>query len=143
LLNLGLLALTDSAIREALLDSRRRETLAIPSLAEAEAVLSKAIRTKTLTRDEAASALQVFRSEWPSLVRVQTTETLIARADTLAWELGLRGYDAIHLASALVWQDGLGEPVTMATFDLRLWKAAERHSLAPFPDDLPAMLSEN
>lgn len=111
--------------------------------AETAAALSKAVRTKTLTRDEAASALQVFRSEWPSLVRVQTTETLIARADTLAWELGLRGYDAVHLASALVWQDGLGEPVTMATFDLRLWKASGRHSLALFPDDLPAMLSEN
>ena len=111
--------------------------------AETAAALAKAIRTKTLTRDEAASALQVFRSEWPSLVRVQTTETLIARADALAWELGLRGYDAVHLASALVWQDGLGEPVTMATFDLQLWKAAGQHGLIPFPDDLPAMLRES
>ena len=111
--------------------------------AETAAALAKAIRTKTLTRDEAASALQVFRSEWPSLVRVQTTETLIAQADTLAWELGLRGYDAVHLASALVWQDGLGEPVTMATFDLQLWKAAGQHGLTPFPDDLPAMLRES
>jgi hypothetical protein len=33
---------------------------------------------------------------------VQATEVLVARADELAWELGLRGYEAVHLASALV-----------------------------------------
>lgn len=48
----------------------------------------------------------------------------MARADQLARELGLRGYDAVHLASALVWQDGMGEQTTVATFDHRLWRAA-------------------
>jgi predicted nucleic acid-binding protein len=108
--------------------------------AETAAALAKAVRVGALTRDEAASALQVFRSEWPNLVRVQATEVLVARADELAWDLGLRGYDAVHLASALVWQDGMGERVTVATFDRQLWEAAEGRGLAVFPDDLAEIL---
>ena len=112
------------------------------SRAETAAALAKAVRVGTLTREEAASALQVFRSEWPSLVRVQATDVLLARAGELAWELGLRGYDAVYLASALVWQDGMGERVNVATFDRQLWEAAEERGLAAFPDDLSGMLGE-
>lgn len=111
------------------------------SRAETAAALAKAVRMGTLTREEAASALQVFRSEWANLVRVQATEMLIARADALAWELGLRGYDAVHLASALLWKDGMGKEVTMATFDQQLWEAASQRGLIPFPNDLPGMLA--
>jgi len=112
------------------------------SRAETAAALAKAVRVGTLTREGAASTLQVFRSEWPNLVRVQATEMLVARADELAWELGLRGYDAVHLASALLWQDGMGERVTVATFDRQLWEAAEQRGLVPFPDDLPVTLDQ-
>jgi predicted nucleic acid-binding protein len=112
------------------------------SRAEMAAALGKAVRVGALTREAAASALQVFRSEWPNLVRVQATEMLVARADRLAWELGLRGYDAVHLASSLSWQDGMGEQVVMATFDRRLWEAAAGRGLQPFPENLPALLEE-
>jgi predicted nucleic acid-binding protein len=111
------------------------------SRAEVAAALAKAVRTGALTQEGAASALQVFRSEWPNLVRVQATEMVVTRADGLAWELGLRGYDAVHLASALLWHESLGEPVAMAAFDLKLWEAAKERGLVPFPDDLPAVLA--
>ena len=113
---------------------------ALISRAETAAALSKAVRVGALTRQAATSALQVFRSEWPNLVRIQTTEMLIAQADTLAWELGLRGYDAVHLAAALLWQDSIGREVTLATFDRQLWQAAGKRGLLPFPQDLPGML---
>ena len=86
--------------------------------------------------------MQVFRNEWPNLVRIQATEYLLARADALAFQIGLRGYDAVHLASALLWNEGMDEDVTMATFDLKLWEAAVMLGLIPFPDDLPTMLDE-
>lgn len=109
--------------------------------AEVAAALNRAVRVGTLTHEAAVSALQVFRSEWPNWVRVQATEMLVARADALAWELGLPGYDALHLASALLWKDGMDEKVTMATFDRQLWEAARQRGLLPFPDNLPAMLA--
>ena len=91
----------------------------IISRAEVSAALAKAVRTKTLTEKQAESALQVFRNEWPNLVRIQATEYLLARADALAFQIGLRGYDAVHLTSVLLWNEGMDEDVTMATFDLQ------------------------
>jgi predicted nucleic acid-binding protein len=110
--------------------------------AEVAAAFAKAIRTGTLTPTGAAAALQEFRDEWPQLIRLQVTERLMAHADSLAWSHGLRGYDAVHLAAAMAWQDEFGMQVTLATFDQLLWKAANRAGLLVYPHDLPALLEE-
>ena len=105
---------------------------------EISAALAKAVRLKFLSRDDATAALRVFRSQWPDIVRVQLTEPLVAEADALAWAHALRGYDAVHLASAIFWQDTIGEPVTVVTFDRQLWDGARRSDLAVFPTAWPA-----
>ncbi|HIE39572.1 MAG TPA: PIN domain-containing protein [Anaerolineae bacterium] len=109
------------------------------SRAEVTAALARAVRVGALTEEEALAAAGVFRGEWPDMIRVQVTEVVVSRADGLAWEHGLRGYDAVHLAAASLWQDALGEPVTFSTFDRRLWAAAEKVGLTPHPADLPQM----
>ncbi len=38
------------------------------------------------------------------------SEMLVAHADTLAWDNGLRGDDAVHRAAANLWQDSSGGP---------------------------------
>jgi predicted nucleic acid-binding protein len=106
------------------------------SHAEVSSALAKAVRMRLLSREEATSALQVFNAEWESLVRLQLTEVLISRAAALAWENGLRGYDAVHLASALFWQDMLGDTVTLASYDRQLWEAAKVTGLIAWPDSL-------
>jgi hypothetical protein len=78
---------------------------------------------------------------WTDLVRLQLTEVILAQADTLAWDMGLRGYDAVHLAVARFWQSSLGEPVTVATFDRQLWAAAAATGMAAWPDDLDGLLN--
>jgi predicted nucleic acid-binding protein len=113
---------------------------ALVSRAEVAAALGKAVGVDALTQEEALAALQVFRNDWVDLVRIQVTEMVIARADLLAWDHGLRGYDAVQLASALAWQDALGEAVTLATFDKHLWTVAQPVGLVRYPADLPAML---
>ncbi len=115
---------------------------ALLTRAEVEAALAKAVRLQALTQEEGLACLQVFRYEWPDLVRIQATEMVVALAGTLAWDYGLRGYDALHLAAASGWQDALGERVTLATFDGHLWAAAESAGLEAHPADLPAMLEE-
>jgi predicted nucleic acid-binding protein len=115
---------------------------ALVSRAEIAAALAKAVRVHALTQEEASASLQVFREEWPDLVRVQVTEVVVAHADALAWEHGLRGYDAVHLAAASLWQDAMNEQITLSTFDRRLWMAAERVGLALHPVDLPTLLDE-
>ena len=48
----------------------------------------------------------------------------------------LRGYDAIHLSSALLWQEDLGEPVVVATFDRELEGAAVQAGMRAWPAKL-------
>ena len=115
---------------------------ALITRAEVAAALARAARVGALTEEEAQAAVGVFRAEWPDLVRVQVTEIVVARADGLAWEHGLRGYDAVHLAAAFLWQEAIGEPVSFSTFDRRLWSAANKVGLIPHPADLPALLEE-
>lgn len=109
----------------------------IVSRVEVSAALAKAARTGLVTQDVARNAGRSFAGDWPDLVRVPITEALVERADTLAWEHALRSYDAIQLASALTWQESVGEEIALATFDQQLWEAAKRTGLKPWPDQFP------
>lgn len=119
---------------ERLIEQANTVATCVISRAEVVAGLARASRLKVIGRDDAASALQVFRSQWPDYLRLQVTETLIARADALAWDQGLRGYDAVHLAAAISWQEAIGDSVSLATFDRQLWSAAGRIGLTPWPE---------
>lgn len=110
---------------------------AVISRAEVAAALAKASRIQVLPRAEAVSALKVFNNEWENLVRLQMTEGLVFRAASLAREYGLRGYDAVHLASALFWQDMLGAAITVASYDRQLWEAVKSIGLIAWPESLP------
>src|SRR5207253_756217 len=66
------------------------------SRAEVAAALTKAVRAKLLEEDEARQAQRAFAAQWPDIARVPVTEALVSRAETLVWEYGLRGYDAIQ-----------------------------------------------
>ncbi|HLF26897.1 MAG TPA: type II toxin-antitoxin system VapC family toxin [Anaerolineae bacterium] len=106
------------------------------SRVEVSAALAKAARMNWLTREAAVKAVQSFRAQWSDIIGVEITEAVVAKADTLAWDHGLRGYDAVHLACALLWQEAIGEPITLATFDRQLWDAAHQVGLEVWPDTL-------
>jgi predicted nucleic acid-binding protein len=108
----------------------------IISRAEVAAALAKAARVGLVTRAAAAKAITAFNADWEQLIRLQLSEPLAARAATLAWEHGLRGYDAVHLATALLWCEMLGEAVVVATFDRELWRGAQASGLIPWPADI-------
>ncbi|MGH2620244.1 MAG: type II toxin-antitoxin system VapC family toxin [Anaerolineales bacterium] len=101
---------------------------------EVSAALARLVRTGALRRQAAETILRVFRKHWLELTTIQLTEALVAEADSLAWEQDLRGYDAVHLASALSWQRGLESVVTLATFDADLWAAGQRVGLGVWPE---------
>lgn len=116
-----------------LMTEARAAATSLIARSEISAALAKAVRLKVLSRNDATTALQVFRSQWPDIIRVQLTETRVAEADALAWTHALRGYDAVHLASAIFWQETIDEPVTVVTFDRQLWDGARRSNLPVFP----------
>ena len=106
------------------------------SCAEVSAALARAVRSKVINRSAATEALSAFVADWASIVRVQLSEPLCSRASRLAWERGLRGYDAVHLATALFWSEQLEATVTVATFDRELWKASRDCGLISWPEKL-------
>ena len=102
--------------------------------AEVTAAITRAVRMGVLEEQSARRMIDEFRTDWVSLNRIPVTETLVARADRLACEFGLRGYDAVHLAAALTWQENLNFPVTLATFDEELADDARQSGLGILPE---------
>jgi predicted nucleic acid-binding protein len=106
------------------------------SRAEVSAALARAVRLGVVDADGGRRARGRFSREWPDLARIPVSEALVSLAETLAWDHGLRGYDAVQLASALTWRDALGLDIVLATFDSQLWEAAPRAGLQAWPDKL-------
>jgi len=106
----------------------------IISRAEVPAAISRAVRSNIITVTTGTSAIRSFEYDWENLVRLQIDNNIAAKAGAIAWKLGLRGYDAVHLASALFWGDMLGEQITLATFDKELWASAQKSELVPWPN---------
>jgi predicted nucleic acid-binding protein len=121
---------------EAFIGSAQVIGTGIISRAEVAAALGKSSRLELITREGAAKAHKVFSADWESLIRLPVTEALVARAGALAFEQVLRGYDALHLATALAWRETLGEEITLATFDRELWRGAQATGLTPWPGAL-------
>ena len=107
----------------------------IVSRAEVAAVLAKAVRVGLVTEPVARRAQRAFDRDWHDLLRVPVTEALVDRARTLAWNHALRGYDAVQLASALMWQESVGMEVIVGTFDGQLWTAAQQAGLKAWPEE--------
>ncbi len=110
---------------------------ALVTRAEVAAAFARAVRVGLLDDVGGRRAQRRFSREWPDLMRVPVTETLVARAEALTWTHGLRGYDAVQLASAMTWQDALGQEIVLATFDRQLWDSARDAGLRAWPDQLP------
>ena len=62
---------------------------------------------------------------------MELEDDILLLARDLIQRRPLRGFDALHLASALRLKLALGEAITFAAADERLLKAAEAESLEP------------
>jgi predicted nucleic acid-binding protein len=102
--------------------------------AELGAALARGARRGFLSEADALEARRRLEGVWPTWARIAVDEALVSRAEALAWEHNLRGYDALHLASALAWQERIQHPVTLITFDRDLWEATRQAGLVAWPE---------
>jgi predicted nucleic acid-binding protein len=93
---------------------------------EGRAALAAARRLDRLEEEEHRKALSAFEGLYAELTTLGVDQELAARAGQYAEDLGLRGYDAVHLATALELGD---EEVVLVTWDRDLARAAERAGL--------------
>ncbi|HEU4760279.1 MAG TPA: type II toxin-antitoxin system VapC family toxin [Dehalococcoidia bacterium] len=101
--------------------------------AEARAALARAHRDRRLTTRAYRAVVRAFEDQWPSYTAVAVAESIVRLAGTLAERHALRGFDAIHLASALALRDNLQEPVAFSASDGALMAAAGLEGLATAP----------
>lgn len=104
--------------------------------AEMAAAMARASRMKLIPSSEAEAAWDKFLSDWSSISRLKVSRQIIDRAAALAWEYPLRGYDAVHLASAVLWQEALETQITLTTFDRELHSAGIQAGLTVWPETL-------
>lgn len=99
-------------------DRRMSSRLLYP---EARAALAAARRTGRLDGRGLENARAALEQLWPAVECLDVTEEVARRAGNLAEDMALRGYDAVHLATAesVLDQDGL-----LAAADTRLVAAA-------------------
>ena len=108
--------------------------------AEVPAAFALGVKVSRLTPQEGQAALAEFWQQWPDLVKIPFGELAAKQAGDLAWRLRLRGYDAVHLASALLASTMAGGAVAVVTFDQQLWQAAQSQGLPVIPQDLSPYL---
>jgi len=77
--------------------------------------------------------LQQLDRDWEALLRVELAPDVLRSAGDLSEIYGLRGFDSIHLASALWLKARVSEPVVFAVFDKRLGAAASKAGLSVVP----------
>jgi uncharacterized protein len=87
---------------------------------EGRAALAAARRGGCLSARAHSRAREELESAHAELLLIGIDEPLVRVAGQLAEDLGLRGYDAVHLASVLA----LGADTTIVTWDQELGQAA-------------------
>jgi uncharacterized protein len=110
-----------------------REAIATAKIAYAEifAGLARKLRENNLSKAQYAVACRQFESDWQAYLRIELEDAILLSARDLIQRHPLRGFDAVHLASALRLKTALAEEVTFLAADGRLLKAAEAENLEP------------
>ena len=117
---------------ERAVDEAEAVATSIVAYAEARAALARKFREGVFSDEEHREAVGALDEDWGALDKMELTEDLVREAGDLAKEHALRGFDAIHLASALLARDAYsereidetGEVVLFLGFDSNLTKAA-------------------
>lgn len=93
---------------------------------EGRAALAAARRLDRLGADAHGKALADFEDLYAELATIGVDRELAIRAGAYAEDLGLRGYDSVHLATALELGD---DEVVVVTWDRELARATEEVGL--------------
>jgi len=101
---------------------------------EARAAFARRRREGGLRVSDYRRVIRDLDADWPHYVRLEASESLVRDAARIAEVHGLRAYDTIHLASALVLKRRLIAPVVFGCWDTELKSAAPKVGLQIFPD---------
>ena len=106
-----------------LIDNSMAAATSMVAYAESRAAFARRMREGAFTKKDYKNLVLSFERDWINYVQVKVTQELIQLAGILAEKHALRGFDAIHLASAVMLMKS-GAPVLFSCYDERLQKAS-------------------
>jgi predicted nucleic acid-binding protein len=86
----------------ALIEAEPRLATSRVAYAEVHAALARKLRERALTPVFHRTIARSFDSDWRTYTRVDLVDPLLALTPDLVGRYPLRGFDAIHLASAII-----------------------------------------
>jgi len=119
----------DSPKVENLVKSSQATATSLVAYAEARAAFARRFREKAFTAREYRRLIASFNNDWDNYLIVRVTIELVLLAGNLAEKHGLRGFDAIHLSSALTLRSELSSPIIFSCSDRKLQKASQKEDL--------------
>lgn len=119
-------------VREAVKVAERIATSTV-AYAEACAGLARRFREGDFTEEEHKRTVKRLGEEWRGYDRLAVSNLVSYRAGELAERYALRGYDSVHLASALRFSERF-EGLIFLAFDDRLNDAAREAALPVYGD---------
>lgn len=115
----------DAEVATELFRRADRRSTSVIAYAECRAAVAAAARTRRLKASDARKAVAALDEVWPAIDRLVVSEDIVHRAGELAERRALRGFDAIHLASALA----QAPDAVLACWDQHLSQAARAEGL--------------
>jgi predicted nucleic acid-binding protein len=98
--------------------------------AEARAAFARRFRENAFTPPEYKRLISSFDEDWVNYLIMSVTKELVRQAGDLAEKHGLRGFDAIHLSSAVTLRKELSSRVVFSCLDEKLQLASHVEGLA-------------
>jgi len=96
---------------------------------EARAGFARKLREGELLQEEYSQVVEDFKEDWEKYFVVEVSENVARLGGRLVEKHPLRGFDAIHLASALLLKERTHLEVSFSCFDKRLKTAARAEGL--------------
>ena len=120
---------TASADVNELVGSAEVTATSLIAYAEARAAFARRYKENAFPDRDYKRLRSRFESDWKNFLSIQVTREIVRMAGELAEKHGLRGFDAIHLASAMTLREKLASRVTFSCYDIRLQNASQREKL--------------
>lgn len=109
------------------------------AFAEARAAFARARREGILDVQAYRHVVDSFNEDWPAYFALGVSDSVLQRVNTLVDKYPLRGFDALHLASAMILSRRLdGEDLLVACWDAKLWNYYLQEGFSLIPGDRPA-----
>jgi predicted nucleic acid-binding protein len=117
---------SDSELVRALVVDAAVVATSVVAYAETRSAIARRRRERLLTPAQSSAVVRQFDADWSTFLVIDATDALGRSAGGLADRFGLRGFDAVHLAS---FEHLLGrvedDDVHFSSADVRLTRAAK------------------